>query len=218
MILAAVPAKAEDSELDKAKKRADDAEDRAKKAEEDLADYKKKAEAKAEEDKKASAAAPPKKDPPEEDSTANVDPEARAMACLCATVQTLTGAANLEDAEARIVAVYERAQRVPDLEKSKHVARVEKMIASGQLTPARRDWALKAKASQLDAFLEATGGEPIVSIGSEHSEDPAVRAKAEGEITTLTAEEKAVAKHLGLTDAEALAAAKTRSERYNQAR
>lgn len=221
MIVAAVPAaKAEDTELDKANKRADAAEDRAKKAEDALADFKKKDaddKKKAEEDEKAKAEAAkaefPKKEDDGDDGDED-DADAKAQASLCATVVELTGAKSPAEAEAKIVALVDRAARLPEIEKEQHLARVNAAVASGHLPPARKAWALKSTPAQLASYLE---GAPVLPVGQEHSENPEVRAAAEGKVTALTDAEKTTAKALGLTEAQALEAAKLARER-NQAR
>lgn len=89
-----------------------------------------------------------------------------------------------------------------------HEARVKALIAEGKLAPARKDWALKASAANLDAYVEAIGNKAILPVASEHKpNDEAAKAKAkiDSDSIQLSADELKIGKQMGLDPTKLLA-------------
>jgi len=190
-------------------------------------------------DKKAKAEFPPKKDDDDEDSSSGDDKdgkkaEAQALAMLALDVRNLTGAKNLTEARkaiAQMVAKQDRNELVETemvaMAKERHTARVSDCIAKGMVRPARKDYMLsgldeaktiaevKAVSAKLDDFLAGSGGEVIGPTLNQEFRQPAVKALADSNGRgIITAEDRAVNKHVGLTEEQLQAAADLRAQRF----
>jgi ATP-dependent protease ClpP protease subunit len=103
-------------------------------------------------------------------------------------------------------AIKAMSDKLAIAEKSKFEARVSGAITEGKLLPAQKAWALGLEESIFDKYLEAVGDNRF-PVGKEHKEDgdkakELVKASAE---TELTAEEKKLAKNMGISEAELIA-------------
>ncbi len=80
-------------------------------------------------------------------------------------------------------------------------ARVNTAITAGKLLPSQKAWAMTLDEESFDGYLAAVGGQ-VFPVGKEHREDEKT-AKAHAEVATeLTAEEKKLAKNMGISEAE----------------
>lgn len=191
-------------DLDSAKSEVEEAKKAKKDAEDALADFKKKND--------------------DEESSAGGDKdgkkaEALALARLGITARALTGAKTLPEAEAAIVALAAKNDKLERLDAEmsvmrteRHQARVSALIAEGKLRPSRKDWALAATPAALDAFIEASGGEVIVPIAQEHKQ-PAVPAVVNGK-GVITAQDREIGKHLAMTEEQLQQAADLRAQKF----
>jgi ATP-dependent protease ClpP protease subunit len=190
-------------DLEKAKKAKEDAENA-------LADFKKKSD----------------DDDGDEESSSGADDkkaEARALAKLGLTAVALTGTKNLIEAEAALVALAAKTDKLQKLDeemavlrKERHQARVSQLIAEGKLKPSRKEWALAASSSDIDTYLAATGGEALVPMNIEHRQ-PEAKSPESGAATgrgTITAQDRAIAKHSGLTEEQLQQAADLRFKKF----
>jgi len=203
----------------------------------------KKAKSEEDEDAKAKAEFPEKKkgddDPDKEESTGGDDKakakaEAQQLAMLALDVRTLTGAKNLTDARkalAQMAAKQDRNELVETemvaMAKERHIARVSDCIAKGMVRPARKDYMLggldeaktiaevKAVSAKLDDFLAGSGGEVIGPTLNQEHRQPAVKALADANGKgIITPEDRAVNKHVGLSEEQLQAAADLRAQRF----
>jgi hypothetical protein len=89
----------------------------------------------------------------------------------------------------------------------RHQTRVAALIAEGKLLASRKEWALTATPEALDAFLAGSGGELIASKWPGAVES--VTGKG-----VITAQDRAIAKHTGLTEAQLQDAADIRLKKF----
>ena len=209
--------------LKKAKRDLEDLRDEHKKDKAKMAEDLEKAK-KAKEDAEAALADFKKKqdDDDDDDSSSGADDkkaEARALAKLGLTAVALTGTKTLVEAEAALVALAAKSDKIAKLDAEmavlrteRHQARVSTLIAEGKLLPSRKDWALSATAEQLDAYLVASGGEVIVPVAREFQQ-PEVKAPVNGK-GVITAQDRAIAKHTGLTEEQLQQAADLRAKKF----
>ncbi len=213
------------------------------KAAQEEADKAKKAKASEdEEDKKAKAEFPPKKEGDDDESSAGDDKdgkkaEAQALAMLAIEARALTGTKTIAEARKALAQTFARQDRNELVEtemvamaKERHVNRVSDCIAKGMVRPARKDYMLtgldeaktiaevKAVSAKLDDFLAGSGGEVIGPTLNQEHKQPTVKALvgADGK-GVITDQDRAIAKHLNLSEAEMQAAADLRAQRFGSA-
>lgn len=130
--------------------------------------------------------------------------EIQANARVATLVMGMVGCKDKRVLEGQLMAFIDR---VPSQQNS-HEARVKALIAEGKLAPARKEWALKASAANLDAYVAAIGNQPILPVNTEHKpndEAGKVKAKIDPESITLSKEELEVAKQMGTDTTKLLA-------------
>lgn len=142
----------------------------------------------------------------EENSKAEEDEEEiQANARVATLVMGMVGCKDKRVLEGQLMAFIDR---VPSQQNS-HEARVKALIAEGKLAPARKEWALKASAANLDAYVAAIGNQPILPVSAEHKpNDEAGKAKAQvvdPNTITLSEDELKVAKQMGTDTTKLLA-------------
>jgi ATP-dependent protease ClpP protease subunit len=221
----AVRPRAEDDDADdKAKKMAED----LKKAEEDkktlndkvleLEKQKKDLEDELDKAKKAKASAD---DDDDEESSSGDDKdgkkaEAQAMARVVLAAHSVTGEKSLAKLEGALMALTASKDEVKTLkaqmaaiQQEKHAANVSKAIAAGKLIPAQKAWALAVTPENLQSYIDSLGDSTVGPVNIEHTpDDNAARARAQVDPKSvqLTADEKHVAKCMGLDETKVLAA------------
>jgi ATP-dependent protease ClpP protease subunit len=210
--------------LKKAKRDLEDLRDEHKKDKAKMAEDLEKAK-KAKEDAEAALADFKKKndDDDDDDSSADKDgkkAEARALARLALTAVALTGTKNPAEAEAALVALAAKNDKLVKLDAEmavlrteRHQARISTLIAEGKLLPSRKEWALTATPEALDAYLVASGGEVIVPVAREFQQPTVTGPKPDGK-GTITAQDRAIAKHTGLTEEQLQQAADLRAKKF----
>lgn len=144
-----------------------------------------------------------------------------ALAKLGSTAQALTGSKTLAEAEAAIVALAAKNDKLERLEgevavlgKERHQARVSQLIGEGKLKPSRKEYFLTASSVDLDQYLVATGGEVLAPVGQEHQQ-PAVVAIVDGK-GVITAQDRAIGKQLDLSDEQLQQAADLRAQKFGK--
>jgi len=173
--------------------------------------------------------------------------EAAAIARLALTAQSLTGAKTVAEAEKMVAAAFarnNRAERLEDqvaaLQAERIESRVSECIAKGLIRPSRKDYMLgdgalaeakkpgakpglltKAVAlctQRIEDYLSASGGEVIGPVVVAEHKQPSVPQlmTAEGK-GIITAQDREVNKHVGLSEEALQASADLRAQRFGNA-